>query len=458
MIKGATELELEIIDVAFPNNFGVAKESGRVVFVPGAVPGDRVRVRIRREEKRLAYGELVAIEEASPFRAEPACRHAEACGGCTLQQLAYEKQLELKHAHVVETLRRVGGLDVAEIEIHPITPSVERYGYRGKIEFAFGESSSGVTLGFRERVSPFTPYAGRVMPVTECSVFGPAAVPVLNVLRDVIRTSGLKPYDPVRKRGVLKELVLRQGRATGDLMVILDVAGKARIPEPSLAGTVRRELPQVKSFYLFVDGRARLLYGEPYIEERLGGLSFRITPASFFQPNPETAALLFERVPGLAGITQEMRVLGLYCGMGPIELFMASCSQEVVGIDSLPANITAARENARLNGVGNCRFEEGTVEGLSKQLIKEAFQAIVVDPPRTGLSREASGFLVEAAAPMVVYISCDPATLARDLKVLCAGGYRTAIVAPFDFFPHAAHVETLVVLERQGSRKTRYRQ
>ena len=440
---------VEITDFAMPRDLGVGRWDGRVIFVPGAVPGDRVRVELGREAKGFIYGRMVDLENPSSWRREPPCPHFGSCGGCSLLHFDYEEQLELKKKHLMETFRRVGGFEVDPAILSPVTPSVDRLFYRGKIELACKGRGSNAVLGLRRRVSPFESYRGEVIPIDSCAIFSPRLCEILPAVREYIARFNLSAFDERLGRGFLKEIVVRESKSTGDMMLVLDTArGKLEGVE-SFLSLIQHLNPPMKSICRLHEGRTETLAGQGWIEETVGDLSFHITPAVFFQPNPTTARLLYQRVTEFARSIEAKQVIGLYCGMGTLEMTLSRSVEWVEAYDAEPENIRNARRNCEINGIGNCRFHARTVEEINLQQAGRSFDLAVVDPPRTGMSKAALKSLVDLNIPSLSYVSCDPATLARDLKALMAAHYRIVQVMPFDFFPHTSHLETLVFLKKQ---------
>jgi 23S rRNA (uracil1939-C5)-methyltransferase len=447
---------VDIVDVALPNDYGVARKDGLVIFVPGAVTGDRVRVRISRQNKRFAYGEIIGIETPSPFRVKPECPLFGPCGGCTLQHLVYEKQLILKENHLLESLRRIGRIDTTHIRRSPIVPSPDRFFYRGKLELAFGEKDGRITLGMRERVSPFKSFTGRVIPLEECRIFSPVTERLIPIFLDFAAAHHLRPFTPHTGKGFLKHLILREAKATGDVMATIETRpGKFPDPTPLIRRLVN-DVPAVKSLHHAVNDRTddvihfvrvHHLHGDHSIDEHLGGLILKIHPETFFQPNVRGAALLYNEILESSYVTEGSIVLGLYCGTGPIEIWLSKKVRHVIGIDAGPTNIAFARENCRLNSVTNCTFYAGRVEETLPALGLQKPDLLLVDPPRTGMTSDGLGALLDVNAPSIVYVSCNPATLARDLLILRDREYSVDTIAPFDLFPHTGHLETLVFLK-----------
>jgi 23S rRNA (uracil-5-)-methyltransferase RumA len=287
------------------------------------------------------------------------------------------------------------------------------------------------------------------VPVDGCPLFSPAASVALPPVRELIDGSGLAPYDPATGKGTLKRLVLREAKGTGELMVHLIAASDISRHLAGLRERLPRALPRLRSIYATEGAGPRLLWGKPAIDELLSGLLLRVYPLSFLQPNPRTAERLYERIKAVAGITGGERVLGLYCGAGSIELFLGRYVKEVVGIDSSGESIACARENAVLNKSGNCLFLEEKAERAARRLRPGKVDLLVVDPPRKGMTGQTLAAVNEIRPERMIYVSCNPSTLARDLKEL-RRTYRAGTIIPFDFFPHTAHFEVLTLLERTG--------
>jgi 23S rRNA (uracil1939-C5)-methyltransferase len=445
-----------ITDIAMPGNAGVAKIDNFVVFVPGAVPGDRVAVRIVKREKRFGYAELISIEERSIHRVAPACPHFDHCGGCTMQSIDYAKQLEIKDTYLRQALRRIGGLELPAGIFEPITPSLDTLWYRSKIELSFGNDDNGrVIVGMRGISSAVGIDVPSVVPIPECAIFSPALRKIVEVVEDHVHSEGLFPYDDRKKTGTLRHLILRRSRAAGTFMAILETRGMVPVSISELYYTLKRTVPEMASLYRVVNDRAgpyidysRLYHegGDRYIDEYLAGLKFRVYPASFFQPNPAGASLLYERIHSFTSGKRHGNILGLYCGMAPIELVLARNAQHVTGIDAEKENIENARENAFMNGIDNCTFITGKVEDIVLDRGFKKPDLVVVDPPRSGISPRGIDIITKLRPASLIYVSCNPATLARDLKRLVSKGYSPELIAPFDLFPHTSHLETLAIL------------
>lgn len=438
----------------WPGDQGIATVGRQKWLVPGAAPGDRAVVQAVGDRDRARRAEVVRMEEPSAHRAEPACPHFGTCGGCLTQHLDYGLQLELKGRRLEKILGETGLIRTGA-KLPSVTPSPRIYHYRNKMEYSFGERDGRLVLGLRERVTARRQTFRRTLGLEACPIFSPVVETVFPVVLKFAEERGLTAFDPMTGKGCLRHLVLRRAERTGELMAVLVTSGMADEDAAVLAGRTARAEPRLKSFIHAVSIRrsdvveladARLLFGVPLIEERLAGLTFRIHPATFFQTNAEAAELLYTRIPQEVPLSPKSRVLGLYCGSGPIELVLAGAAGEVTGIDSCPDNIANAVENAILNEVGNARFVPGTVESLLTGSRFEPADVVVVDPPRPGLTPKALRHVLALHPPMVVYVSCNPEALARDLKEFVTAGYEILSITPFDFFPHTPHLETLAVL------------
>jgi 23S rRNA (uracil1939-C5)-methyltransferase len=442
------ELELEIESLAFGGN-GVARLNGFVVFVRRGLPGDKVRARITKVQRRHAEALAVEVLEPSPKRVEAPCDHYPACGGCRFQDLAYDEQVAAKESQVREALVRIGGL--AEPPLEPILPAASIFRYRNKLEYSFAPGPSGPVLGFHK--------AGRwdeIIDIAECWLTTDLGNRIREAVRAWARESGLRAYDQVEGTGYLRHLVYREGRNTGQVMLQL-VTAPGALPE-SFVQAVRR-FPEVRSVHHAVNDRpaevtnvpTTLLWGEDAIEEELLGLRFRVRPNAFLQTNTEMAEKLYELAIEAAGLTGEETVWDLYCGIGTIGLSMASKALTVWGVDMSEESIACAIENADLNGITNAAFFAGDVGQAVEELRDRSGipDVVVVDPPRAGLTNKAVRRLGRIGAERIVYVSCNPTTLAGNVKQLAADwGYELRSARPVDMFPHTPHVECVSLLEK----------
>jgi 23S rRNA (uracil1939-C5)-methyltransferase len=444
------ELELDVESLAFGGN-GVARLNGFVVFVRRGLPGDKVRARVTKVQRRHAEAVAVEVVEPSPLRVETPCQHYPACGGCRFQDLAYGAQLDAKAAQVRDALVRIGG--IAEPPLEPIIPAESVFHYRNKLEYSFTSTPAGPSLGFHR--------AGRwdeVLGIEKCWLTTDLGNSVRLAVRDWAREAGLAAYDQADGTGYLRHLVYREGRNTGQVLVQLVTAPAELHDADGLVKALRR-FPEVRSIHHAVNDRpaevtnlpTTLLWGDEAIEEHVLGLRFRVRPTAFLQTNTEMAERLYELAIDAAGLTGEETVWDLYCGTGTIGLSMAKEALTVWGVDVSEESIACALENADLNGIANAAFYAGDV-GQAIEELKDRSGApdlVVVDPPRAGLSNKAVRRLGRIGAPRIAYISCNPTTLAGNVKQLAADwGYELRRARPVDMFPHTPHVECVSLLAR----------
>ncbi len=455
----APELRIAVEEMDMTRGWGWGWAEGKPVLVPGAVPGDVVLGRLLWKKPMAA--KVVRVETPSPRRVDPPCPHFGTCGGCAFQNLDYREQFRLKADHYERTVRRLSGLRLEGIKFDPLLPSPDLFAYRNKMEFAFGGEAGALRLGLRARSRPGRKTFKRTVPLDGCLIFGKAAEEIFPVTREFADTTGLPPYDPMAQRGYFRNLVLREGKATGEVMAILVTRSGAAIDGKAWAARLVTDVPRVKSVWHVENDRvadlvdfenARLLHGAPFIEEEVGGLRFRIHPQSFFQPNPRAALLFYEKIAGWAEESGVRRALGLFCGPGSIELFLARRGVEVTGIDSEARNIRDAEENAARNGIAGIRFVRGFVEKDVESSFYRGCDLVVLDPPREGLRPDGLTRILELRPPRVAYMSCNPSTLARDLGLLAAGGLRLERIFGADFFPHTPHMEGLAFLARSDAK------
>jgi len=429
-------LTLEVDSLAYGGK-GVARRDGYVVFVAGALPGDRVRAEVTKAKRGYAEASAREIVRQSPDRVPPRCDHGgEPCPGAPWQGLAYEEQLRHKRSQVEDALRRLGGLEGFELE--PIGPAVQRWRYRNKLEYSFGERDGELVLGFHAR--------GRwdlVVDAEDCQLASERNNAKRNELRAWARSERLTAYDRRSREGVLRNLVIREGRRTGQLQSRL-VTSPAEIPRPPVDLHTVADGPGDAA-----DGPTGALRAE-YLEEELCGLRFRISHRAFFQTNTEMAERLYGIAAEMAGLTGTERVFDLFCGIGTLGLTLAGRACEVWGVEIVPEAIVDAEENARLNGIENARFRVGDARKEVRPLLAEAGRpdVVVVDPPRAGLSKKVLRRVIECEADRILYVSCNPTTLAPNAAQLEEAGYRLRRVKPVDMFPQTPHIECVALLER----------
>jgi 23S rRNA (uracil1939-C5)-methyltransferase len=430
------ELELEIDSLAYGGR-GVARANGYVVFVAGGLPGDRVRARLDKAKRGYAEGSAIELLRPSEERVPLTCEHeGEPCPGAAWQELPYERQLSHKSRQVDDALRRIGGLDGFELE--PAEPAVERWRYRNKLEYSFGDRDGEVALGFHARGR-----WDRILDVDDCRLASEPNNAARNRVRAWARDAGLPGYDLPAETGVLRNLIVREGRRTGQIQTRL-VTTPAAIPRPPVDLHTTIEGPAGGT-----DGPTGAL-GREHLEEELGGLRLRISPGAFFQTNTEMAERLYAVATEYAGLSGHERLFDLYCGIGTIGLAMAGRAGEVWGIEAVDEAVRDAEGNAARNAIANARFVRGDARVAIRPLLERAGRPdiVVVDPPRAGLSKKVVRRVIECGAGRIVYVSCNPTTLAPNAAQLAEAGYRLRRVRPVDMFPQTPHIECVALLEK----------
>ena len=443
---------LEIEDCGIDGE-GIGKADGFTVFVKDAVIGDTVTAKIIKAKKNYGYGRLMEVLKPSPYRVEPKCEFARQCGGCQLQALSYDQQLVFKTNKVKGHLERIGGF--TDIPMEPIIGMDELFHYRNKAQFPVGRNKEGkIVTGF---------YAGRTHNIIEnrdCALGVAENKEVLDRVIAHMEKYGIEPYNEATGKGLVRHVLIRYGYFTKEVMVCLILNGNKLPKEEQLVKSLC-EIPGMTSITINVNKKRSnvilgeeicLLWGQEYITDRIGDISYQISPLSFYQVNPMQTQKLYAKALEYADLHGQETVWDLYCGIGTISLFLAQKAKFVRGVEIVPAAIENAKENAKLNGLENTEFFVGKAEEvLPREYKKNGVYAdvIVVDPPRKGCDETLLETMVEMNPERIVYVSCDSATLARDLKYLCERGYELRKVCPVDQFGMTVHVETVVLLSQQ---------
>lgn len=428
---------------------GVARIDGQVAFIHGGVRDEVCVIRVLKVLKNVAYARVEEILMRSPARREPDCPHYPACGGCDFRHISYEEELEAKRQRAEDALRRVGG---AEVPVEEIIGSEAVDGYRNKVQFPV--SPEGLAGFYRAR-------SHQVVPALDCRLQTPQAGAAAGAVEEYLREFGVRAYDEQTRRGLLRHIYVRTNRE-GRALICLAVNGKELPHEEELVRRIRAACPDTAGIVLNVNTRDtnvvlgevyRTLWGEDALEDVLCGLTFRLSVPSFYQVNREQAERLYKKAVEFAGLTGRETVLDLYCGAGTITLTLAGRAGRVIGAEIVPEAVENARENARANGVINAEFFCGDAGDVAKKLAAEQLRpdVVVVDPPRKGLDEEVVPVIASMEPERVVYVSCDPGTLARDVKRFAGCGYRALRAAAVDLFPRTRHVETIVLLQRGNS-------
>jgi len=430
---------------------GVGRLEGFAVFVPGALPGELVRAKVVRSHKNFARALPESIIEVSPHRIKPLCEQSGICGGCQLQHLAYSEQLRFKQKAVEDALLRLGGL--ADAPLRPIIGMDEPWRYRNKALVPLGVVGNEITAGFYERSSH------SIVALESCYLQHTANEQVIRAISRILGELNISVYDKERGEGLVRYVSTRVSFSSGDLVVVLGTGSGSFPRKDEFVTALRQAVPGVRGILQRIDVRGDnaknwtepeelVLWGESRLRESLGGLRFDMSPRSFFQVNPSQTEILYDTALEYAGLTGDETVFDLYCGIGTISLYLARRSGRVVGVETEAASVRDAKENAELNGINNADFYEGSAEKIVPNLYKYGTKAdiVVVDPPRKGCDYTLLGVIAAMKPKKIVYISCNPATLARDLKVLRQKGYDIREIQPVDMFPQTAHIECVCLL------------
>jgi 23S rRNA (uracil1939-C5)-methyltransferase len=494
-----TILTMEIEDLGTDGE-GIGHVEGFTFFVKDALPGDVIEAKVLKAKKHYAYARLEKVITPSPFRMEPKCPVHRSCGGCQIQALSYEKQLELKERKVLGNLRRIGGFSEEQLDSirEPILGMEDPWHYRNKAQYPVGTDRDGnLIAGF------YAGHSHNIIPATECAIGSGSSAALLEIVLDWMNRHHIPAYEEQTGTGLVRHVLLREGFFTGEIMVCLVINGR-EVPaaedliraltayeEPSEQGFPRRVTsicysPNTSDTNVIMGNSYEVIYGQGYITDMIGDIRFRISPLSFFQVNPLQTRRLYEKALEYAALTGKETVWDLYCGIGTISLFLARKAALVCGVEIIPQAIDNARENAALNGIDNAMFYVGAAEevlpafyegkipapesgvAVTKTTAKsdnsdtsvENYEGcdssdllhpdvIVVDPPRKGCDAACIRTMLEMQPDRIVYVSCDSATLARDLALLTEGGYQLQKVCPVDMFPHTVHVETVVLLSHE---------
>lgn len=434
---------------------GIGKVDGYTVFVKDTVIGDKVQAKIMKAKKNYGYARLVEIMEPSKDRVEPRCAYARQCGGCQIQALSYEKQLAYKQQKIANNLIRIGGFQKEEIPMQPIIGMEDPYHYRNKAQFPVGCDKEGhLIAGF---------YAGRTHSIIsnrKCYLGVEVNEQILNLVLAHMETYDIPAYDETTGKGLVRHVLIRYGFQSKEIMVCLVVNG-SRIPGAEDLIAKLREIPGMTSISLNINkkrsnvilgDKVKTIWGQEYITDKIGDISYEISPLSFFQVNPKQTWKLYSKALEYADLHGEETVWDLYCGIGTISLFLAQQAKFVRGVEIVPAAIDDAKRNAQINNIENVEFFVGKAEEvLPREYEKNGVYAdvIVVDPPRKGCDEMLLKTILKMQPKRVVYVSCDSATLARDLRFLCDNGYELKKVCGVDQFPQTVHVETVCLLSNR---------
>ncbi|AUO05692.1 RNA methyltransferase [Paenibacillus jamilae] len=471
-----------VIDIIGMNHDGegVGRVEGFTLFVPGALPGEKVRVKVLKTKKQYGYAKLLDIAQASPDRIAAPCAIYDQCGGCQLQHMSYEAQLGWKRQHVVDVLERIGKLSVTTessertaevladsadgnadhmsrvqgVVVHPTLGMSEPWRYRNKAQVPIGVAEGGLVGGFYARGSH------RIVDMNTCLIQDERNDEVVARVKEIGRMLGISAYNEETGRGLLRHVVVKTAFRTGEMMLVLVTNGRDIPHADAWIGSIREHIPHVASICQNVNTKrtnvifgdeTRVLWGRDVIYDYIGNVQFAISARSFYQVNPVQTEVLYSKTVEYAGLTGKETVIDAYCGIGTISLFLAQHADQVYGVEIVKEAIDDARSNALLNEMRNVKFEVGASEDVIPAWKEQGITAdvIVVDPPRKGCDPRLLDTILEMKPERVVYVSCNPSTLARDLRILEDGGYSTVEVQPVDMFPHTVHVESVALLVRK---------
>jgi len=431
---------------------GVSKIYNFTIFIPGALKNERVKIKIIKVNKNYGFGKLLEVIGPSRDRVIPECGIFTRCGGCQLQHLSYESQLKFKKNRVEDCLKRIGKLD--KFILHDTIGMEDPWRYRNKAQLPVGKKDGKISIGF------YAPRSHEIIDMETCLIQDETADRVVKIVREWISKHNIQVYDEQRNTGTVRNIMLRKAFKTNELMVVIVTRTNELLHKAELIEALRNDMPGIKSIIqnvnpkqtnVILSDKCITLYGKNFISDYIGEFKFNISPLSFFQVNPVQTEVLYNKALEYAGLTGNETVFDAYCGTGTITLFLSKKAKKVYGVEIVPQAIENAIINAKQNGIENAEFIVGEAEKVIPELIKQGVKAdvVVVDPPRKGCGIELLEAISSIKPKRIVYVSCDPGTLARDLGILEGMGYATLEVQPVDMFPMTGHVETVVLIERK---------
>lgn len=441
--------ELDITGMGFQGE-GVGRIENFAIFVKGALKGEKVKVEIQKVQKNFAFGKLIEIVKSSQYRTNPICPIYESCGGCQIQHMTYEGQLEFKRERVEDVINRIG--KITNVKIHNTIGMEKPLRYRNKVQLPVRRENGEVKIGF------FKQGTHDVIDVRECFIQDEIADKVVNLTREWINKYNIEPYDETNGSGIVRHIMIRKAFATGEVMVVIVTNGEKLPFKEEFIDLMVKNIDGLKSIVQNINSKITnvilgekniLLWGQDYITDYIGKFKFRISQLSFFQVNPVQTNVLYNKALEYANLSGDEIVFDAYCGTGTISLFLAQRAKKVYGVEIVEEAIKNARENARENDMQNVEFIVGKSEEVIPKLIEKGIipDVVVVDPPRKGCDERLLHSIAKANPKRIVYVSCDPSTLARDLNLLEKLGYKTIEVQPVDMFPQTAHVECVVLMQ-----------
>ncbi|MDR4945293.1 23S rRNA (uracil(1939)-C(5))-methyltransferase RlmD [Neobacillus cucumis] len=443
----------EYIDVVFEDlthdGAGVAKVDGYPLFIPNGLPGEKAKVKVIKTGKSYGFGRLIELYEKSPYRVEIPSADLSKYGGCQLEHISYEGQLKYKENQVREVLTRIGKLE--NVVVHPILGMESPWNYRNKAQVPVGEKDGKLIAGF------FKPRTHEIVDTDESLIQLPEINEAVRAIKEICNKLAIPAYQEETHKGVLRHIMARYGKQTGELMVVIITRTPDLPQKDKLVEEIVARLPKVKSIVhninskrtnVILGEKTKVLWGSEVIYDYIGDVKFAISALSFYQVNPVQTKVLYDKALEYADLSGEETVIDAYCGIGTISLFLAQKAKKVFGVEVVPEAIEDAKRNAELNGLTNAEFAAGESEVVIPKWYKDgnAADVLVVDPPRKGCDEALLQTIIDMKPKKVVYVSCNPATLARDLRILEDGGYKTVEVQPVDMFPMTTHVECVAQL------------
>jgi 23S rRNA (uracil1939-C5)-methyltransferase len=451
-VKKNDTITLRFEDLTHEGN-GVGKIDGYPLFVPYALPGEEATIKVVKVNKNFGFGKLLEVKSPSPERVEPPCDVFYKCGGCQIQHMSYNLQLSMKQQQVKNVMRKIAHLD--HVPVHPTIGMEDPWRYRNKVSIPVGEKDGELITGFYQMRSHQI-----IDDMDTCVVQEDLNDRMVEAVRRIANRVGIEAYDEKSHTGILRHIMVRSGRETKETMIVLITRTKNLPHVDEFIRELTETYPNVKSIIhninpartnVILGEQTRVLWGQEYIYDSIGQVRFAISAKSFYQVNPTQTKQLYEKALEYAAIDEADTVIDAYCGIGTISLFLAQKAKKVYGVEVVPEAIEDAKVNAKLNGMTNVEFAVGTAEEVMPRWKDEGLKpdVIVVDPPRKGCDEGLLGAMIEMGPKRIVYVSCNPSTLARDLRILEDGGYETKEVQPVDMFPQSMHIESVTWLERR---------
>jgi 23S rRNA (uracil1939-C5)-methyltransferase len=451
-LKKNMRIELDITGTTHDGS-GVGRYDNFVVFTPACVEGERVTAHVLSVKKKLAYAKLVEVIQKSPERIEPDCPVFPKCGGCVFRHISYSEELRIKKQRVSDALKKIGGID---IELEEILPSPEIEGYRNKAEYPVRRAADGgIAIGF------YAPHSHRIVSCTSCRLQPPEVSQILKAVLKWMNGFGIEPYDENTGKGLVRHIFVRQSHTNGQTVVCFVINGSAKAfpHKEELISVLKDAEANITGIVLNINKERTnvilgkecvVIYGSDRITDTLDGVKYEISPLSFYQVNSAQAERLYETAAEFAALDGSETLLDMYCGTGTIGLFMAHSAKKVIGVEIVPQAVADAKRNADINGIKNAEFICADAGKAAQQLIESWYKpdVVVLDPPRKGCDALTIDSIAAMSPDRIVYVSCDPATLARDIKVFAQKGYVCTRVKPVDMFPRTSHVECVVLMSR----------